>query len=73
LKEIVAAKIGGIITTDRRHIIAAVEMGQSVQFIERKHMEMMDALDLGIRWHNLAIAPTIFCIDDKGMPQKPPS
>ena len=39
MKEIVAAKIGDIITTNRQHMIAAVEMNQSVQWIERKHME----------------------------------
>ena len=71
MKEIVAAKIGDMITTDRRRMIAAVEMNQPVQWLERKHMQMMDACDLGIRWHQLATAPTIFCIDDEGMPQKP--
>jgi hypothetical protein len=71
VKEIVAAKIGDIITTHRSHITAALEMGQPVEFIERRHMQLMDACDLGIRWHQLAVAPTLFCLDEDGNPCPP--
>lgn len=71
VKEIVAAKINSVITTNRAHIAAALEMNMAVEFLERKHMQFMDQCDLGPVWHQLAIAPTIFCIDDKGEPIKP--
>ncbi len=70
-RQIVAAKIGNIITTQRHHILSALELGQDVQFIDRLHMELMAKMDLGPRWESLANAPTIFVIDKDGNPRKP--
>jgi hypothetical protein len=70
-REIVAAKIGDMITTNRRHIISALELNQDIQFLDRLHMEFMASLDLGPKWGELAKAPTIFRLDKNGKPIKP--
>jgi hypothetical protein len=70
-REIVAAKIGTLITTNRTHILSAIELKLDVQFIDRLHMEMMAAMDLGPQWKALAEAPTIFRIDPEGRPVAP--
>lgn len=62
-KEIVAARIGSIITNNHKAIVSALEQNQPIEWLDRKHMQMMDMFDLGIRWHNLAIAPTLFIAD----------
>jgi hypothetical protein len=72
-REIVAAKIGDMITTDRRHIQSALELNQDIQFIDRLHMEFMASFDLGPQWEQLAKAPTIFRLDKDGNPVPPSS
>jgi hypothetical protein len=70
-REIVAAMIGTVITTSRRHILSAIELDQPVYFIDRLHMEMMASFDLGPQWTALAEAPTLFKLDKDGMPVAP--
>lgn len=65
--------IGTVITTDRSHMRAAIELDQPIQFIDRLHMEMMASFDLGPQWERLAKAPTIFKLDKDGNPCSPVS
>lgn len=64
MKEIVAAKIGSIVTNSLIDIIAAAKEGRVSQYLDRKHMELMAACDLGGRWKALAESPTLFYIVD---------
>ena len=66
MQEIVAAKIGTVITNVPAHIVAALEMNQDVEFLCRQHMQFMAAFDLGQRWNNLARSRTLFVLDDDG-------
>jgi len=70
-REIVAAMIGDKITTSKRHIATAIELDQPIYFIDRLHMELMAAMDLGPQWTALAEAPTLFKVDKDGMPVAP--
>jgi len=70
-KEIVAARIGTIITNDPVVIRAAVEQGAADELLDRKRMQVMAALDLGDRWKMLAEGPALFLIDSEGNPQAP--
>lgn len=63
MKEIVGARIGTIITNDRSAIADAVERGTLTEFLDRPRMAFMAALDLGIRWEQMAKGPTLFCLD----------
>ena len=69
MREIVAAKIGDIITTDPLHIKSAYELDIPVELICRKRLAFMAAMDLGKKWQDLAKAPTLFIVDDQGLPQ----
>ncbi len=69
MKEIVAAMIGTIITTQPRQIMSAIELGLVKEFIDRDRMKFMAAFDLGPQWERLAKAPTLFIVDDNGEPQ----
>jgi len=69
MKEIVGAKIGTLITNNRRTISEAVERNAVTEFLDRKHMQFMAAMDLGRNWELMASGPTLFCIDDNGKPQ----
>ena len=71
MKEIVGAMVGTIITNDRRIIYEAVKQGTVKQFLDRKHMQFMAAMDLGQSWEEMANGPTLFCVDDDGNPQPP--
>jgi len=71
MKEIVAARIGTIITTNRKSILAAIEADTVSEFIERERMQFMAACDLGQKWITLANAPTLFVIDDNGVCTSP--
>lgn len=71
MKEIVAAKIGTYITNSPKEIMAAVEANARVEWLDRRHMQMMAAMDLGPQWRALADSRTLFCLDDKGEPQAP--
>ncbi len=66
MKEIVGARIGNIITNNRQTIIDAVNLNQKVQFLDRRHMELMSACDLGKNWDEMARSKTLFRIDDEG-------
>jgi hypothetical protein len=71
MKEIVAAKIGTLITTERKAIIAALDANADVQFLDRRHMQLMAGFDLGPQWTALANAPTLFCVGADGKPCAP--
>lgn len=58
--EVVAAKIDGIITNDRKTIIEAIENNKIEQFISRLEFEIMSALDFGSKWTEFSKAPTLF-------------
>jgi len=66
MKEIVAARIGTLITNHRETIQEAVEKNVHVEFLDRRRMEFMASMDLGERWEALASGPTFFCVDDEG-------
>jgi hypothetical protein len=67
MKEIVAALIGQYVYNDPVHITQVVRSGrQDITFLDRKHMEMMAACDVGDNWKKLACGQTILHIDDKG-------
>jgi hypothetical protein len=70
-REIVAAMIGDKITTSKRHIASAIELDLPIYLIDRLHMELMAAMDLGPQWTALAEAPTLFKLDKDGMPVAP--
>lgn len=69
VKEIVGAKIGTLITNDRRTIAEAVERNAVIEFLDRERMQFMAAMDLGRNWELIASGPTLFCIDADGQPQ----
>ena len=71
MKEIVAAKIGTLITNIPGQIAEAVEANARVEWLDRRHMQLMAAMDLGERWRTLANGKTLFCINDKGEPCSP--
>ena len=66
MMEIVGAKIGNTITNNRQIIIDAVDSNKKVQFLDRRHMEIMSACDLGENWDKMAKGETLFKIDDAG-------
>lgn len=66
MKEIVAFKIGDYITNDPKEVVAAMDAGTPAEPLDRRHMQLMAALDLGIQWENLAKSRTLFRIDDAG-------
>lgn len=68
MKEIVGARIGTLITNDRRTIADAVEQNAVTEFLDRKRMRFMAAMDLGRNWELMANGQTLFCIDDDGRP-----
>jgi len=61
--EIVAAKIGTIITNRRKDIIYAITYDCPVVFLSRLQMEFMSACDLGPHWDALAKGPALFDTD----------
>jgi hypothetical protein len=69
VKEIVGAKIGTLITNNRRTIAEAVERNAVTEFLDRERMQFMAAMDLGRNWELMASGPTLFCIDADGKPQ----
>ena len=71
MKEIVGAKIGTLITNNRKTIAEAVERNAVTEFLDRQRMQFMAAMDLGRNWDLMANGPTLFCIDDDGRPQPP--
>lgn len=66
MKEIVAAQIGTLVTNNPRTILEATEKNTISEFLDRKRMEFMAAMDLGERWQKLADGPTLFCMDEAG-------
>lgn len=65
--EIVAARIGTVITNNRAEIISAIKVNSdNVEFLDRTRMRFLAALDLGPEWWALAIGKTLFRIDDDG-------
>lgn len=67
MKEIVAIMtVSGVITNSPGAIYAAAKSGTIARLLDRRHMHLMDACDLGIRWHNLATGPTLFLQDADG-------
>lgn len=71
LREIVAIKYCGMISNKLETIIEVLKSGQSFEMLERVHMQLMAAADLGPRWKALANGPTLFCVDDAGGVYKP--
>jgi len=73
MDEIVAAKIGAIITNSPKQIAQAVLYDREIHWLTRQHMAFMAAMDLGIKWEKLADSRTLFIIDDgeiKSAPEK---
>lgn len=73
MKEIVAAMIGTKITNNPRIIAEAVEHGTVTEFLDKRRMAFMAALDLGQNWQKLAEGPTFFCMDYEGNIYPPPT
>lgn len=71
MMQIVAARIGTLITADPRTIRGAVAGNVAVEFLDRRRMQFMAAMDIGPRWAAMADAPTLFCVDDNGMVMPP--
>ncbi len=71
MKEIVGARIGTLITNNPRTIAEAVERKDVTEFLDRKRMRFLAAMDLGRNWELMANGQTLFCIDDDGHPQPP--
>ena len=71
MKEIVAAKIGNLVTNIPGQIAEAVEANARVEWLDRRHMQLMASMDLGERWTTLAKGKTLFCINDAGEPCSP--
>lgn len=63
-QEIIGAKIGTVITTDRKAIMYALENNQVRDLIDRRRVEMMVAADMGANWERLSNAPTLFYMLD---------
>jgi len=68
MKEIVGAKIGIIITNNRKTIADAFERGAVTEWLDRKRMQFMADMDLGRNWELMANGPTLFYLDDEGKP-----
>ena len=68
MQEIVGAKIGSIITNKIDVIIKALSQNNNIEWLTRVRMQFMSSADLGIRWDNMAKAPTIFLLDRDGNP-----
>jgi hypothetical protein len=71
MDDIVAARIGSTITNSIPVIKDALERNQDIEWLSRRRMALMDAFDLGPRWHKLATSKTIFQVDDDGNPILP--
>jgi len=70
MKEIVGAMIGSTITNDRKTIHDAVASGRTdIQFLDRRHMQFMANCDLGKNWEIMATGPTLFLVDNDGVPR----
>jgi hypothetical protein len=68
MKEIVAARIGNIVTNDMSDILQAVKSDiRDIELLDRVRMQMMASFDLGERWKILANSPTLFSIDETGI------
>ena len=65
MREIVAAQIGTIITNDPREIKKGILKGTVTRLLDKTHMQMMAAFDLGPRWNVLARSPILFLINDE--------
>lgn len=64
MEEIVAAKIGDVITNNKQQIRSAIKFNLPISFIDRRHMQIMAAMDLGENWRKLAAGETLFCINE---------
>jgi len=71
MKEIVGAKIGTMITNNRKTISGAFERGAVTEWLDRERMQFMAGMDLGRNWELMANGPTLFCLDDEGKPHAP--
>lgn len=72
MKEIVAGLIDGrTLTTDARVLSEAYRVGRSVRWHSRAEMQLVAACDLDSKWNRLANAPTLFCLNDDGLPMPP--
>ena len=71
MKEIIAAKIGTLITTNPKQIADAIYHNAKVEFIDRTRINFMVACDMGYNWERLSQSKTLFCIDDDGNPIAP--
>lgn len=63
MDEIVAARIGSIVTNDTRIILAALENGTVNEFISRPRAQLVADCDAGKHWEALAEARTLFLMD----------
>lgn len=64
IKEIVGAKIGDLITNNRERIVDALKADMDVQFLDKTHMQLMAALDLGTNWERMADGPILFLLEE---------
>ena len=69
--DIVAARIGSTITNSIPVIKYVLELNLDIEWLSRRRMALMDAFDLGPKWHTLATSKTIFQVDDDGNPILP--
>lgn len=65
-REIVAALIGRMVTTDPVDIKSALKCGQKIRLLSRREVEVMGALDLGKNWEDLSDSRTICIQNDDG-------
>jgi len=69
MKEIVAAQIGSVITSNLALFKEMVLAGSDFRLFSRFEMEFMSNMDLGSQWTALANAPTWFLLDENGKPK----
>lgn len=70
-KDIIAARIGSIITNDRDEIVAALQSGTRIEPIDSVRAKFMAACDLGPQWTALAQSPILFVLGEDGVYREP--
>jgi hypothetical protein len=70
LTEIVGAKIGTVITNDYKHIQTAARSGLEFELLDRGSMKFMAACGTGRNWDIMANGPTLFLVDENGVPHR---
>jgi len=70
-REIVGAKINGMITNNRELIASAIKSETPIQLLDRWTMELMANCGMGYNWEKMAKSPTLFIINEQGGFEKP--